>query len=88
MLLCVFLKLMKPHKCLGLADDSCCKFSYILPLQNLACSVVLCLFGKAIMPWFVPVKSLAYAKTTVHISVLKYWQRKSRGDNNAETLRI
>lgn len=68
------LKLMKPPKCLALANDSCCKFSCILPLQNLACSVVLYLFGEAIMPWFVPVKSLAYVvtKTTVHISVLKY----------------
>lgn len=31
---------------------------------------------------FVPVKSLAYTvtKITVHIPVLKYWERKSRGN--------
>lgn len=79
-----FLKLMKPCKCVGLADYYCyCKFSSILPLQNLAWSVILYLFGIAIMLWFVPVKSLAYVvtKITVHVSGLKYWERKSKGDN-------
>lgn len=43
------------------------------------------------MPQFVAVKSLAYmvTKITVHISVLKCWERKS-GEitNNTETLRF
>jgi len=44
---------------------------------------MLYLFGIAIVPWFVPVKSLAYVVTeiTVHIFVLKYGEGKSRGDN-------
>lgn len=77
-----FLKLMKPCKCIGLADYYCyCKFTSILPLQNLACSVILYLFGIGIMLWFVPVKSLAYVvtKITVHVSGLKYWERKKQG---------